>query len=69
MGIVRGPMSDEQKQLRSKRVASITENDDIIKEYSSIKICSIDINIDRRRITEVLSGKRISFKNLYFKYI
>ena len=68
-GIVRGPMTDEQKQLRSKRIALTTKDGDIIKEYNGIKICSIDINIDQRRINEVLSGKRISFKNLYFKYI
>lgn len=69
MGIVRGPMSDKQKQLRSKRVALITENGDIIKEYNGIKICANDNNIHHQRLWEVLSGKRISFKNLYFKYI
>lgn len=68
-GIIRGPMSDEQKLKRSKRIALITQNGDIIKEYDAIKICSSDINIDHRRISEVLKGKRISFKNLYFKYI
>ena len=68
-GIKKGPMSEEQKMLRSRKIALISENGDIISEYYSIKKCAEELGVSHQRISEVLSGKRVSFKNMYFKYI
>jgi len=68
-GIKKGQMTEENKLLRSKRIALISDNDDILKEFNGVKICATELNIDRRRIGEILSGKRKSFKNFKFKII
>ena len=67
-GIKKGPMSDENKLKRSKRILLINENG-TIKEYEGIKICANDLKISFNRISEVLNGKRKFYKRYKFKYI
>jgi len=68
-GVKKGHMSEEQKMLRSRKIALVTENGDIISEYYGIRKCAKELNLNHRRIGEVLSGKIKSYKKMYFKYI
>lgn len=68
IGIKKGPMSDENKLKRSKRILLINE-DGTIKEYDGIKICADDLKITSNRISEVLNGKKKFYKGFRFKYI
>jgi hypothetical protein len=68
-GIKKKPMSEEQKMIRSKKIAIIDKNGDIISEYYGIKKCANDLNLNHRRIRDVLSGRLKSYKDMYFKYI
>lgn len=72
-GIVRGPLSDERKleliEKISKKVAFINDNGDIVKEYNSIKNCASDLNIDYRRISDVIHGVKKEYKGFKFKLI
>jgi len=68
-GFVRGPMSDEQKLIRSKKVALLSENGDIIKEFNSIKDCAKYIGSESKRISEVITGKKNHHKKFKFKLI
>ncbi len=70
-GIKRGLMSDDHKLkiARFKKIALISNDGSIIKEYKSIKDCSIELEIDHRRISDVLNGKKESHKGYKFIYI
>jgi group I intron endonuclease len=68
-GIKRGPMSDEQKLVRSKRIALLSQNGDIIKEFDSVKDCAKYINSDPKRISEVITGKKPHHKKYKFRIL
>jgi hypothetical protein len=70
-GIKRGPMSDEHKLKvsRFKKIALISDDGNIIKQYDSIKECSIELEIDHRRISDVVTGKKESYKGYKFIYL
>lgn len=68
-GIKKGPMSYENKLIRSKRVAQISESGELIKEFDSVKKCAEYFNTESKRICEVLTGKKKYYKKKYFKYL
>ena len=73
MGIKRGSLSNERKKQISKqfskRVALISNNNEIIKEYDSLRLCALDLGIDSRRISDVLCGRINMYREYKFKYI
>jgi len=68
-GIKKIPMSEENKLLRSKKVAQISESGEIIKEFDSLTKCATYFGTKINRIWEVLSGNKKSYKKNYFKYL
>jgi group I intron endonuclease len=72
-GIIRVPMSEERKKYLStkncKKIIQLSENDEFIKEYDSINCCARELNLDSRRISDVLCGRSKIHKTFKFKYI
>lgn len=66
-------VSDEHKkklsEIRSKKVAQIDENGNIVKEYSSMKEAAKTFGITRQAISAVCHGKRKKIKGYYWKWI
>jgi hypothetical protein len=67
------PFSNEHRgkinEKVNKKVALIQKNGNIIKSYKSISEASLDNNVSASALCHVVSGRRMSTNNKYFKYI
>ncbi len=59
----------DKNNRQKKRIAHISENGDIIKEYDSVTDCSLELSIPIKRISSVLTGKSKMYKKMIFVYI
>ena len=68
IGVKKRPMSEENKTFRSKKILMIYQ-DGTTKQFDSVGKCAKYIKTCSSRISEVLTGKKESYKKYKFKYI
>lgn len=56
------------EKLNKRYICLIDEDNNIIKQYNSTKLCSKDLNIDQSSIKKVCDGKRKTVGGYIFKY-
>lgn len=64
--------SEETKRKRAKKVQKIVNmydlSENFIKTFESIRLASIELNVDARRISDVLCNRKKHIKGYVFKY-